>query len=247
VQQRGVTTRRAGDADFAADDDRGSAMMTGTGFEAITPEQRVEFTERGILLIRGALTETQRTHLTDAVDRVYAEERDAGRLRPDGSLHLPGVLTRDRAFGEVLELPYVWGLTGWNRYAQQNHVNVMPPTAAGQATIGRQNASRPNSDSEFQYGDQRSAMLSLSVAYVLSDLSRSGRGAPLVHPGSHLSDAVEHAADPVEITANLGDCIIFDRRLQRTWSRNSSTVTRKLLFVGYTYRWIRPLDDMPII
>ena len=23
-------------------------------------------------------------------------------------------------------------------------------------------------------------------------------------------------------------------------------MTRKILFVGYTYRWIRPLDDMPI-
>jgi ectoine hydroxylase-related dioxygenase (phytanoyl-CoA dioxygenase family) len=94
-------------------------------------------------------------------------------------------------------------------------------------------------------------MLSLKVAYVLSDLSRTGRGATKVIPGSHLRNTLERTdgADPrgtVEITADPGDCFIFDRRLWHSRSVNRSTVTRKILFIGYTYRWIRPLDDMPI-
>jgi ectoine hydroxylase-related dioxygenase (phytanoyl-CoA dioxygenase family) len=99
-------------------------------------------------------------------------------------------------------------------------------------------------------------MFSLKVAYVLSDLAEHGRGATKVIPGSHLWNSLDRPKDlsvqnpdpagTVEITANPGDAFIFDRRLWHSRSTNLSDVTRKMVFVGYTYRWIRPLDDMPI-
>ena len=99
-------------------------------------------------------------------------------------------------------------------------------------------------------------MLSLKIGYVLSDLSTAGRGATLVIPGSHVKNRLARPEDPsrgfeqpegtVEITANPGDAFIFDRRLWHTRSQNTSDVTRKMLFVGYTYRWIRTLDDPSI-
>jgi hypothetical protein len=204
-----------------------------TGFESITPEQRAEFQRDGIVLIRGALSEEHRARLEESVDRVYAEERAAGRLKPDGTLHLLGFLDRDEAFGELLTnpttFPYVWGLAGWNIYSHHNHLDVTPPTP----------------------DDKPPAWGWHQVAYVLSDLSRTGRGATKVIPGSHLNNTLERTdgADPrgtVEITAEPGDCFVFDRRLWHSRSVNTSTVTRKMLFVGYTYRWIRPLDDMPL-
>src|SRR6185436_336089 len=115
---------------------------------------------------------------------------------------------------------------------------------------------RQNSDPETMDPTVPRPMFSLKVAYVLSDLSETGRGATKVIPGSHLwnslprpADTTVHNPDPegtVEITANPGDCFIFDRRLWHSRSPNYSDVTRKMLFVGYTYRWIRNLDDMPI-
>ncbi|MFF5290822.1 phytanoyl-CoA dioxygenase family protein [Paractinoplanes globisporus] len=231
--------------------------MTLTGFEAITPEQRDEFQREGILLIRGALAEEHRARLEAAVDRVYRAEREAGRLKADGSLHLLGFLDRDEEFGELLTnpstFPYVWGLAGWNIYSHHNHLDVTPPqpTEAPPGWGWHQDGYRQNSDPESLSGEPR-PMLSLKVAYVLSDLSRTGRGATKVIPGSHLSNTLERTEagrDPrgtVEITANPGDCFVFDRRLWHSRSVNRSTVTRKMLFVGYTYRWIRPLDDMPL-
>jgi ectoine hydroxylase-related dioxygenase (phytanoyl-CoA dioxygenase family) len=231
--------------------------MALTGFEAITPEQRDEFRREGILLIRGALTEEHRARLEAAVDRVYAQEREAGRLKPDGTLHLLGFLDRDEEFGELLThpatFPYVWGLAGWNIYSHHNHLDVTPPSPTDEPPGWgwHQDGYRQNSDPESLTGDVR-PMLSLKVAYVLSDLSRTGRGATKVIPGSHLSNTLERTEtgrDPrgsTEITANAGDCFIFDRRLWHSRSVNRSTVTRKMLFVGYTYRWIRPLDDMPL-
>jgi ectoine hydroxylase-related dioxygenase (phytanoyl-CoA dioxygenase family) len=231
--------------------------MVLTGFEAITPEQRDEFQREGILLIRNALTEEHRARLEAAVDRVYAHEREAGRLKPDGTLHLLGFLDRDEQFGELLThpatFPYIWGLAGWNIYSHHNHLDVTPPSPHEEPPGWgwHQDGYRQNSDPESLSGDTR-PMLSLKVAYVLSDLSRTGRGATKVIPSSHLSNTLERTEaghDPrgtMEITANPGDAFVFDRRLWHSRSVNRSTVTRKMLFVGYTYRWIRPLDDMPI-
>jgi hypothetical protein len=233
-----------------------------TGFESITPEQRAEFLEQGVLLIRNALSEDHRARLEEAVDRVYADERAAGRVKPGGTLHLLGFLPRDEEFGELLTLPttfpYVWGLAGWNIYSHHNHLDVTPPARADEPPSWgwHQDGYRQNSDPEPLGGHLPRPMFSLKIGYVLSDLSRTGRGATKVIPGSHLRNTLERPADTTvanpdppgtsEITAEPGDCFIFDRRLWHSRSPNTSPVTRKMLFVGYTYRWIRPLDDMPI-
>ncbi|MDY7084454.1 MAG: phytanoyl-CoA dioxygenase family protein [Actinomycetota bacterium] len=232
--------------------------MQKTGFEAITEAQREQFLTDGVLLVRNALDEERRARLEAAADRVYAQERAAGRLKPDGSLHLLGFLPRDEEFGELLThpatFPYVWGLAGWNIYTHHNHLDVTPPQPSEQepAWGWHQDGYRQNSDPETLGGDQPRPMLSLKVAYVLSDLSRTGRGATKVIPGSHLDNTLDRppaGGDPrgaMEITAEPGDCFIFDRRLWHSRSPNRSAVTRKILFIGYTYRWVRPLDDMPI-
>ncbi len=229
-----------------------------TGFEPISDADRKEFYEQGFLLIRNVLTEEHRARLEEAVDRVYAEEKAAGNLKKDGTLHLLGFVTRDELFGELLThpttFPYMWGLAGWNIYSHHNHLDVTPPAIAEEPTTWgwHQDGYRQNSDPESPGLGTPRPMLSLKVAYVLSDLSATGRGATKIIPGSHLHNTLEKPADEsdppgtLEITANPGDCFIFDRRLWHTRSANRSTHTRKMLFVGYTYRWIRVLDDLTI-
>jgi ectoine hydroxylase len=41
-----------------------------------------------------------------------------------------------------------------------------------------------------------------------------------------------------------GSAVVFDRRLWHARGDNVSERTRKALFYGYTYRWIRPRDDL---
>ena len=43
-----------------------------------------------------------------------------------------------------------------------------------------------------------------------------------------------------------GDAIVFDRRLWHSGSTNQSAVTRRALFYGYSYRWLRPKSAMKI-
>lgn len=228
------------------------------GYEPIGDHERKEFFDQGFLLLRGAVEEEHRQLLEEALDRVYAEEVAAGRDR-DGTVHLLGFLPRDGLFGQLLTHPatfrYVWGLLGWNIYTHHNHLDVTPPAPGPEPAYWgwHQDGYRQNSDPETLDPGVPRPMLSLKVAYVLSDLSEPGRGATKIIPGSHLRNSLSRPAEPgadppgaVEITANPGDAFVFDRRLWHSRSTNLSTITRKLLFIGYTYRWVRPLDDMPV-
>jgi ectoine hydroxylase-related dioxygenase (phytanoyl-CoA dioxygenase family) len=72
-------------------------------------------------------------------------------------------------------------------------------------------------------------------------------------PGSHRNDNVDmpegdkgQPAGAVPVLAKPGTAVFFDRRLWHAASPNWSDVTRKVLFYGYGYRWIRTKDDMTV-
>lgn len=226
-------------------------------YEPISAPDRASFERDGFVLVRGALDADARQRVCAAVDRVYAEERAAGRLRPGGALHLMGMLHRDRALLDLVDHPatfrYVWSLLGWNVYTHHNHVDVNPgEPAPGRAPWNwHQDGYRQNSDIDAGVRP----MLSLKVGFVLSDLSVPGRGATRIIPGSQVANTLAgrpaRAEDPYaepsgaqEIIARPGDAFVFDRRLWHSRSVNRCDVIRKMVFVGYTHRWIRPLDEV---
>ena len=71
-------------------------------------------------------------------------------------------------------------------------------------------------------------------------------------PDSHLKNNIEKPTDgnlpkgAMCILAKPGDAFFFDRRLWHARSENDSSITRKALFYGYGYRWLRSKDDMTI-
>ena len=48
----------------------------------------------------------------------------------------------------------------------------------------------------------------------------------------------------IELTAEPGDAVFFDRRIWHARSPNYSARTRKAVFFGYTYRWAGIRDDI---
>jgi ectoine hydroxylase-related dioxygenase (phytanoyl-CoA dioxygenase family) len=95
--------------------------------------------------------------------------------------------------------------------------------------------------------------LSVKVGYFLSDTSEAGRANMWVLPGSHRSDAIAlpeggrgQPPGGIPILARPGTAVLFDRRLWHAATPNWSDVTRKVLFYGYSYRWLRPKDDMAV-
>jgi hypothetical protein len=226
-------------------------------YQAIPPDHRATFHRDGFLLVRNALDDATRSRVRAAVERIYSEEDAAARLRPDRSMHLMGMLHRDPALLELLDHPatfrYVWGLLGWNVYSHHSHIDVNP----GADDAGRppwnwhQDGYRQNSDVDCSVRP----MLSLKIGFVLSDLSERGRGATQFILGSQhrntLAGRPARGSDPYddppgasEFVARPGDAFVFDRRLWHARSVNRSEFTRMIVFIGYTHRWVRPLDEV---
>ena len=173
-------------------------------------------------------------------------------------MHLLGGIGRDDTFLELIDhpavFPLIWGELGWNIHVYHCHLDVNPARTSprGHPAWGwHQDGGRQNLELD---GDPR-PRLSLKVAYWLSDLSAPGRGNMLAIPGSHtrnnlarprLGASFEAPAGALPILAAPGDALIFDRRLWHSRSDNLSNLTRKAIFIAYTYRWIRPRDSLQI-
>jgi len=232
-------------------------MSSDGQFAVMTDDQRQELRSTGLLRIPAALPPGDVQRLAAALDRVYAEECAAGHAEIGGPMHLLGGIGRDDAFLDLLDhpavFPIIWGELGWNLYVYQCHLDVTPRRArprAGRFWGWHQDGGRQNLDLD---SDPR-PRLSLKVAFWLSDLSEARRGNMLVIPGSHERNRLPrppetHSYEPegaMPVLASVGDALIFDRRLWHSRSDNLSTVTRKAIFLAYTYRWIRPRDELGI-
>jgi ectoine hydroxylase len=96
-------------------------------------------------------------------------------------------------------------------------------------------------------------MLSIRTAFWLSDVSEPGRGNFMCIPGTHKTSRLprpedltldfEHPEGAIEVCPNKGDVVIFDRRIYHGRSDNYSELTRRAMFIGWTYRWIAPHED----
>jgi ectoine hydroxylase len=237
----------------------------------LTEDERATFDTAGYLLIRGALDRDRLSHYQALHERLYAEERTAGRLVPpaptagDGDMHSFGFVLRDPTYLELLDLPstfrVVWGILGWNIHLYHCHIDRHGPVRVAPPPRWRwhQDGGRQNVEIESEPRPR----LSVKVAHWLSDVSEAGRGNLLVVPGSHLRNrlpwpggartgdqgrnrAGELPAGATPILAEPGDALVFDRRLWHARSDNTSRFPRRALFLGYTYRWIRPRDDLRI-
>ncbi|THV30202.1 phytanoyl-CoA dioxygenase family protein [Glycomyces paridis] len=233
-------------------------MTANTAFDtaALTAEQHEAFNRDGYLMIRGVLDADEVARYAEVLDRLYIEERDAGRLNDTGGMHLLSAIRSAPELAELLDHPktfhYVWSTIGWNVHAHHSHLDVNPKVHEQQPYRFRwhQDGGRQNKDMETEVKPR----LSVKLAYFLSDLSETGRGATKIIPGSHLLNRIDgppradiewpEPEGAIEVTGEPGDVLFFDRRLFHAASHNYSDVTRKIAFFGYTPRWIRIRDDI---
>ncbi len=224
----------------------------------LTERERQAFEQDGFLVIEDALPQRLVEELTAVVDRLDAQYRPVLGRGPHEMLSLRDFIGKDDLFLELLDwpraFPKVWGILGWHIQLYHTHMNVTPPLPPGEQSARKrlqwhQDSDRLNRDLE---SDPR-PRISLKVGYFLTDTTEPGRGNFTVVPGSHLKNRLELPADGVSDPAGAvavpvpaGAAVLIDRRLWHTPSPNYSDVTRKVLFYGYSYRWLRPRDDMTV-
>ena len=225
----------------------------------LTEAEAIQFKDNGYLMLENVLEEDHTADLVDIVDRVDKEERARLGHGPHDRINHYDFIGKDDAFLELLDhyrtLPKVWGLLSWHLQLYHTHMTYSPPEPEGHSlendglALGwHQDSGQLNQDLE----SEPRPMVSVKVAFFLTDTSIPGRGNFFVLPGSHKHNAFPGSnrkgliEGAVPVLAPAGSVVIFDRRIWHSGSANYWTQPRRVLFYGFSYRWLRPRDDMTV-
>lgn len=214
------------------------------------------FDRDGYLIIRNALQPDHVQQLEAALDSVEDRYRPEYDLKPHQPLNRLDTIGEDDLFLDLIDwpttFPKVWGILGWHIQLYHSHYIVSPPLPQHyeQKRLGwHQDSGRLNIDIETEPRPR----ISIKVGFFISDTSVPGTGNFHVVPGSHLKSKLDLPSDPtanpdgaIPVLAASGDAVIFDRRIWHAGGQNFSNITRKVLFFGYSYRWLKPRDDMTV-
>ena len=213
-----------------------------------TEAQLKQFNDEGYLIVEDALSPDLLARLNDAVDRVEAREREAKGLKSDALLGKFRTVVEDDAFLELLDnpktFPLLWDILGWNIQLYISHLIVYPPEQKKREINPggwHQDGGRPVPEMERPH-----PRLSLKISYWLSDVDTPEHGAMQIMPRSHKLDTKPEGSDAdkgvMPVCVKAGTAVFFDRRMWHRRGINTSDVTRRVLFFGYSYRWLRGLD-----
>jgi ectoine hydroxylase len=223
----------------------------------LTENERRHFEEQGYLIVEGALDAEELRALVTSTDAIRQRKLSEG-FDPHEYFFFPNFIPEDDLFVNLIDhprvFPKVWGILGWNIYLYHAHLVVTPPRSKDEnRKVERkgfhQDSGRVNRELQ---GDPR-PRLSLKVGYFLEGDPAPGNGNLYIIPGSHLKNSIsfpdDGLSDPpgaIPLSFAPGAAVLFDRRLWHSASANDGASTRKMLFYGYGYRWLRTKDDMTV-
>ncbi len=220
-----------------------------------TEQQLKAFNDTGYLIVEDAIAPNLTDALEEVADRLDAEERSKTGLPPHKLLSKFRTVIEDDILLELLDnkkvFPLLWDILGWNIQLYISHLIMYPPEPPDTPRVSKaahwhQDGGRPIPEMERPH-----PRLSLKVSYWLSDVTHRDNGAMRLIPGSHKLDTRppnrenDPDGDPegaMDLLVKRGTAVLFDRRMWHSRGWNFSDVTRKVLFMGYSYRWLRGLD-----
>ena len=222
-------------------------------FKPLTPEQSQFFEENGYLVVPNALDPTMLGRVTEAVERIYENGVRRDGLNKAGAFEQRNCIGMDDSFLDLLDwnetVPFVPQILTWDVQLDTSHIIVRPPQPPGTSAAFKAIGWHRDGGIATHEIPEPLPRLRMKICYLLSDLSEPGRGNTRFVPGSHLlvgqPPRDEGAIDPrgtIEITGKPGDAVLFENRIFHAVGPNLSTIVRKTIFMGYSYRWLRPLD-----
>ena len=238
---------------------------------AMTPQQRADFDEQGFIILEDFLKPEEVDILLAAVDEVAERVRVVEGLGPNDPFAVRNALSQHEAFLDLIDhprmLPLVVDAIGWNIQIRTTHLDYRPPYPDGlepgalgvgdgaDQEVGYRNLSwHPDLASDYLFMapsmDGRLPFMEMKVFYVLSDLSQSQSGNLWLVPGSHLRSPSElremgRQVDPseaLELRLKPGAAVLWRTAVWHCVGPNLSNRARKIMHVGYNYRWLRPTD-----
>lgn len=225
----------------------------------LTDQEKAAFERDGYLIVEDAIPRQMVDELIPISDHIDAQERERLGLTPEARVNHYDFIGKHDAYLPLLDwpttFPKVWGLLNWHIQLYHTHMTYTPPEPVGHSLEEHGLGLGWHQDSGTLNQDLESTprpRVSIKIAYFLSDTTQTGRGNFYVLPGSHLQDAFpgEDRKGLVEggipVCVPPGTAVYFDRRLWHSGSHNYWQEPRRVLFYGYSYRWLRPRDDMTV-
>lgn len=219
----------------------------------LTEKQRAAFDRDGFLAVPNALPPEMVAKLTGVVDRLMEEGIRKQGLSDKGLWFMRNCVVADDLFLELLDwpatFPLVMDLLNWNIQLSTSHLVIRAPSSPDADETFLAEGWHRDGGTSAQEMEEPHPRLIIKVAYWLTDLSEPGRGNIRFVPGSNRligrpaqAEGAPHPYGAIEICANPGDAVLFEQRTWHAVGANRSQITRKSLFFGYSYRWLRPMD-----
>ena len=228
-------------------------------------------TRKGYIILKDFLTQEELDRLLSAIDEVKVRVRRVEGGEPNDPFTIRNALAHHEAFLDLIDhpkmLPLVVDAIGWNVQIRTTHLDYRPPypkdLKPGEIGVGDgddQKAGYNNlgwhpdlSGKELFEGpslDGRLPFMEIKVFYVFSDLSESNSGNLWLMPGSHKRPLQEwreargklDLSEAVELRLKPGAAVLWRTATWHCVGPNLSDKTRKIMHVGYHYRWLRPAD-----
>ncbi len=216
----------------------------------VDPAQVEAFERDGYCVVPDALPAPKVAELLAAVDRTKDRLAASGHTRETFGLDVRPIVTEDDAFLSLLEWPATFPLAvrclrHWSVQLNTSHLIMVPPRPDAVRNIGwHQDGGSPGMEV-----DGIKPMFSLKIGYFLTDLLEPDMGQLMVVPGSHRRrgglEYVPGAEDPVgavQLRVKAGTAVLFANPLYHGGAPNRSDKTRIVLYFGYAYRWLKPID-----
>lgn len=220
----------------------------------LTAPQRADFELTGFLVLPGVLNATEIAHWTAVVDRLDRIERTAKHAGPLGFVEVRNAIAKDHELKDLITHPEVFPLIadfmGPDIQIITTHSMVRGTARPGTAADFKASPWHKDGGAQIPAVNGMCPWLYTKVGFFLTDLSEPGRGNLRVVPGSHRSAAFPGKTDPaqidpdgtIEVLTKPGDAVIFQQSLWHSVGPNVSPVARKNIYLGYSQRWLRPID-----
>jgi len=237
-----------------ADSDQCSPLP---GKHLLTADQQDQFEKNGLLVVPNALSSREvelYLEVCERADRGVTEHVKGNRL-PGDPLELRNAVAYSPEIIQLLThpsaFPLVLDLMGPSIGLTTSHLFIRPPSPAGTARSFKQiDWHRDGPVPRPQTVNGLEPWLYIKIGYFLTDTTIPDAGALRVVPGSHryggpAAAPPENKSEPyaaIEVQVKPGDAVIFENRVLHAVGPNYSTVSRKNIYLGYCWRYLRPID-----
>ena len=219
-------------------------------FTPLSSAQRSSFECDGFLIVPGALPQEMVGRLLEVADRLHEEGMAAAGLNERGFWQTRNCLLEDDIFLELLDwsatVPLIVQLLNHNIQLITSHLVIRSPISRDEdSSYGRTGWHRDGGTGPYDLGVAQPRMF-IKIAYWLSDISEPERGAIRLLAGSNDTRVQPPEGDMDDerfaMRCKPGDAVLFENRTLHGVGPNFSELTRKSVFFGYGYRWLRPMD-----